>query len=72
MVWSNVGFYVVLFSAAMQSIPREIYEAALLDGAGRLDHPVSGSPSRCSGTPSRWPGCTWRSWRSTGSPWCRS
>jgi N-acetylglucosamine transport system permease protein len=35
MLWSNVGFYVVLFSAAMQSIPRDIYEAALLDGAGR-------------------------------------
>jgi N-acetylglucosamine transport system permease protein len=36
MVWSNVGFYVVLFSAAMQSIPRDIYEAAALDGAERL------------------------------------
>ncbi|MCC3767390.1 carbohydrate ABC transporter permease [Streptomyces sp. UNOC14_S4] len=35
MVWANVGFYVVLFSAAMASIPREIYEASLLDGAGR-------------------------------------
>jgi N-acetylglucosamine transport system permease protein len=35
MVWSNVGFYVVLFGAGMQSIPRDIYEAALLDGAGR-------------------------------------
>jgi N-acetylglucosamine transport system permease protein len=35
MLWSNVGFYVVLFSAAMQSIPRDIYEAALLDGANR-------------------------------------
>ena len=35
MVWSNVGFYVVLFNAAMQSIPREIYEAAMLDGAER-------------------------------------
>jgi N-acetylglucosamine transport system permease protein len=35
LVWSNVGFYLVLFSAAMQSIPRDIYEAALLDGAGR-------------------------------------
>jgi N-acetylglucosamine transport system permease protein len=35
MVWSGVGFYMVLFSVAMQSIPREIYEAALLDGAGR-------------------------------------
>jgi N-acetylglucosamine transport system permease protein len=35
MVWSGVGFYMVLFSAAMQSIPKEIYEAALLDGATR-------------------------------------
>jgi len=33
-VWSNVGFYVVLFGAGMRSVPREIYEAALLDGAG--------------------------------------
>jgi N-acetylglucosamine transport system permease protein len=36
LVWSNVGFYVVLFGAAMQSIPRDIYEAALLDGASRV------------------------------------
>jgi N-acetylglucosamine transport system permease protein len=35
MVWSNVGFYVVLFGAAMSSIPREIYEAAALDGTSR-------------------------------------
>jgi N-acetylglucosamine transport system permease protein len=35
MVWANVGFYVVLFGAAMQSIPRDIYEAAELDGATR-------------------------------------
>ncbi|MGP3986853.1 carbohydrate ABC transporter permease [Streptomyces sp. 3N207] len=34
--WSFVGFYVVLFSAAMGAIPRDIYEAALLDGAGRI------------------------------------
>ena len=33
-VWGSVGFYVVLFSAAMESIPKDIYEAALLDGAG--------------------------------------
>jgi N-acetylglucosamine transport system permease protein len=33
--WSFVGFYVVLFSAAMGSIPKEIYEATLLDGANR-------------------------------------
>jgi N-acetylglucosamine transport system permease protein len=35
-VWSGVGFYMVLFSAAMQSIPKDIYEAALLDGASRV------------------------------------
>jgi len=32
-VWGGVGFYVVLFTAAMAAIPRELYEAALLDGA---------------------------------------
>ncbi|MFC1438932.1 sugar ABC transporter permease [Streptacidiphilus sp. N1-10] len=35
MVWTGVGFYVVLFSAAMQSIPKDIYEAADLDGSSR-------------------------------------
>jgi N-acetylglucosamine transport system permease protein len=35
-VWAGAGFYLVLFSAAMQSIPRDIYEAALLDGTGRF------------------------------------
>lgn len=36
MVWANTGFYVLLFGAAMQSVPRDIYEAAALDGAGRM------------------------------------
>lgn len=35
-VWQAVGFYVVLFSAAMANIPTEIYEAAELDGATRI------------------------------------
>jgi N-acetylglucosamine transport system permease protein len=34
MVWSAVGFYVVLFGAAMSSIPADVVEAATLDGAG--------------------------------------
>ncbi|SEE95343.1 carbohydrate ABC transporter permease [Ruania alba] len=34
-VWMSVGFYVLLFTAAMASIPPETYEAAMLDGAGR-------------------------------------
>jgi N-acetylglucosamine transport system permease protein len=36
LVWQAVGFYVVLFSAGMASIPKDIYEAADLDGAGGL------------------------------------
>ncbi|MEO3818706.1 sugar ABC transporter permease [Plantactinospora sp. B24E8] len=36
LVWQAVGFYVVLFSAGMASIPTEIYEAAELDGASRI------------------------------------
>src|SRR4051794_35211582 len=36
LIWQAVGFYVVLFSAGMGSIPQEIYEAAALDGATRV------------------------------------
>jgi N-acetylglucosamine transport system permease protein len=36
LVWQAVGFYVVLFSAGMSSIPRDVFEAAALDGAGRF------------------------------------
>lgn len=32
-VWTAAGFYMVLFLAAMQSIPESYYEAAKLDGA---------------------------------------
>jgi N-acetylglucosamine transport system permease protein len=35
-VWSLVGFYMVLFIAAIKGVPSEIYEAARIDGAGRL------------------------------------
>lgn len=31
-VWSATGFYIVLFLAAMEEIPKDIYEAAQLDG----------------------------------------
>jgi raffinose/stachyose/melibiose transport system permease protein len=33
LVWAGSGFFVVLFLAGMQNIPRELYEAARLDGA---------------------------------------
>lgn len=36
MIWQAVGFYVVLFSAGMAGIPGEVYEAAILDGAGKF------------------------------------
>jgi N-acetylglucosamine transport system permease protein len=36
MVWQAVGFYVVLFSAGLASIPNDMFEAAQIDGAGRL------------------------------------
>jgi len=34
--WRYVGFNVVLYLAALQTIPNDIYEAATMDGAGRL------------------------------------
>jgi multiple sugar transport system permease protein len=33
--WRYLGFNVILYVAAMQSIPRELYEAARMDGAGQ-------------------------------------
>lgn len=40
-VWGMVGFYMVLFIAAIKGIPAEVYEAARLDGAGRFRTTVS-------------------------------
>ena len=40
-IWSFVGFYTVLFVAAIKGIPAETYEAVRLDGAGRLRTAVS-------------------------------
>jgi len=34
-VWKNLGFNFILFVAGLQSIPRHLYEAAEIDGAGR-------------------------------------
>jgi multiple sugar transport system permease protein len=34
-VWTDVGFYAVIFLAALQSIPKELLEAATSDGASR-------------------------------------
>jgi multiple sugar transport system permease protein len=34
--WKNVGIYIVLFLAGLQTIPRELYDAANVDGASPL------------------------------------
>lgn len=34
-LWSGVGFCVVVYLAALQDVPRELVEAARIDGAGR-------------------------------------
>jgi raffinose/stachyose/melibiose transport system permease protein len=34
--WQSVGYVMVLFIVAMQRIPRELYEAAYIDGASRV------------------------------------
>jgi multiple sugar transport system permease protein len=33
-IWGGIGFYSVLFFAALSNLPEELYEAATLDGAG--------------------------------------
>ncbi|REK62500.1 MAG: sugar ABC transporter permease [Cohnella sp.] len=35
-VWSRVGFFMVIFVAGLQAIPKDYYEAAYLDGASKL------------------------------------
>jgi len=35
-IWGTSGHFMVSFLAAMQSIPRDIYEAAMLEGAGPI------------------------------------
>ncbi|HEY5223407.1 MAG TPA: sugar ABC transporter permease [Microbacteriaceae bacterium] len=41
MIWAFIGFYTVLFVAAIKGIPAELYEAARLDGAGRFRTAIS-------------------------------
>jgi multiple sugar transport system permease protein len=35
MTWRFAGFYMIILLAGLQAIPRELYEAASIDGAGR-------------------------------------
>lgn len=36
LVWQAVGYYMVMYMAAMSSVPKSMYESAALDGAGRF------------------------------------
>ncbi|MBQ7487170.1 MAG: sugar ABC transporter permease [Clostridia bacterium] len=35
-VWRNMGYYMVIYLAALQGVPRELYEAATVDGANKV------------------------------------
>ncbi|MGW5192711.1 carbohydrate ABC transporter permease [Kribbella sp. NPDC004138] len=37
-IWSQFGYTMVIFMAGLQNIPRELAEAAALDGAGSIQH----------------------------------
>lgn len=34
-IWRNMGYYMILYLAGLQGIPRELYEASSMDGAGK-------------------------------------
>lgn len=36
LVWQAIGYYMVMYMASMTSIPENLYEAAALEGAGKL------------------------------------
>jgi multiple sugar transport system permease protein len=35
-IWASVGYYAIFYLAALQTVPRELYDAARVDGAGRF------------------------------------
>ncbi len=35
-VWKNCGYYMMIFLAGLQNVPESLYEAAALDGAGKI------------------------------------
>lgn len=35
-IWANLGFTFIIITAALQSVPRDLYESAYVDGAGSM------------------------------------
>jgi len=35
-IWKNVGYYMIIFLAGLQTVPEELYEAARIDGARKV------------------------------------
>ena len=68
----QIGFCVFVLANFMRTIPQEITEAAIVDGAGVWTAVLAASPCRCAARP--WP--RWRRWSSPGctttscGPWC--
>lgn len=36
-IWKSMGYYMILYLSGLQAIPRELYEAAKVDGANRFE-----------------------------------
>ena len=34
--WKQLGFFILLYLAALQNVPKELYESASVDGAGAV------------------------------------
>lgn len=52
-LWWTFGFNFILYTAAIQDIPEETYEAAAIDGPPRGSRSAR-SPSRCCARPAAW------------------
>lgn len=37
-IWKNMGYYMIVYLAALQDIPTELREASMIDGASNLQH----------------------------------
>jgi ABC-type sugar transport system permease subunit len=37
-IWKSMGYYMIVYLAALQNIPRELHEAASIDGAGSFQY----------------------------------